>query len=236
MQSDFHIVPNMISGMVLAILIGVAAAGMTLWWFGKRRATSRIIDLASFTVAGVGLATSIFAIASYEQRVNDAAAIVNLSHSAMTAVERIHSIIDDNCPKHGDSDCDQIYNFYVSLLDLDFVRGTLIPSLSGTPLPKSNEAMKALFEIRHVVFEYNFKANDILFFQQKRFWSSIENQGTAIIWAAYTVSFAFGMGWMRRAYDATNTHAPRPARRPRRIRQMRTRGSTRKKLNHAIRR
>ena len=131
-----HIVPNVIAGMMLSIVVGAFVAVVILWLFARWRSTSRILDLVSFSVAGIALAASVFAIAAYEKRINHAGQLIELEEAAQAAVHQIRSIADQNCPLATVTppldpkalECWRVREYASSLIDLNFPRGVTLPS------------------------------------------------------------------------------------------------------------
>lgn len=209
MQTSQSLVAGVVSGMLLSLVLGVVVGGLTFWLFRRWRRVSRIVDLFSYTIAGVGLLASVFAIAAFEKRISQTVQLSTLVGDSLKAVKHVSSIVREKCPLKSQSEqssgCKRLAEYSESLVDLNFYRGSMLPSppspieVSIANLP----AYSAYSEIERIVYDYNEQARKFFEKEYQRPTSDeTVDEIARIIYSAYAVSFAFGMGWTRRAYDA----------------------------------
>jgi hypothetical protein len=193
--------------MLFCGLVGCVVAAIALVVFRQKRATARAVDLISFLLGGIGLVASLIAIGNYERRIQDANRLSELTHDAVVAVERIFSAVRAACPlteqrtdpKAGE--CRQLSEYIRSFSSLTYTRGELLP-IPGFPIFTNVETNKAVDEIVSVVGPYRIRAGKFLREEQERqLGRSFVDELVTIINAAYILSFAFGMGIVRRFFD-----------------------------------
>jgi len=204
------IVTKVLVGIVWAAGVGIVISAVALKFSPNKKVASRIVDLASYFIAGTGLAATLLAVGSFENRVSESVELMNIVDASTAAVRKIESTIELVCPIGPDADktepktteCARLPQYGLGLIQLPITRGALLPELSLTPIPKNIDTMKALFDIQEIVSTHNDKMWDFFFTEMKKPLSDYAiDQLMAIIYAAYVVAFAFGMGIVRRSFD-----------------------------------
>jgi hypothetical protein len=147
--------------MLVAFLAGSAFATILLVVLRRWRPTTRMVDLISFLLAGVGLLASLIAIGNFERRLDDAAQLSKLTAGSLEAVKKIRTLIDDNCPlteaqiqqfsqaEPRAVECSRLYDYLQSLDSLEHTRGVMLPTPPSVLLFQSAEPMIAQLQISY---------------------------------------------------------------------------------------